>query len=273
MRKSKVALHRFYYKSFRMNVFLFTICGTFLIAGCTISADTPKNKVAEWYPCVEANNEFRIFACSSDTSYRFSTRASYTLFYIGKKESVIHPNPFFRSSLDSIDYMMIAFQSTGITHSSREKPKFEYSKNARYNPKNAAHVVGRNAYDKYAYSLTALRIFVDTTQMVNSCYPVFVTNQWIDTVILCTGDYLPFWLEAKNKNGDWQPLQERHFYGCGTGLKTFILPPKEIVLSFLRKPQGRFNTKIRLTNGFIQSNSIQASIADDWLTALPAYDR
>lgn len=111
---------------------------------------------------------------------------------------------------------------------------------------------------------TKLQIFVDTSRNIifrqyeigtdklskpYSFYPVFLKNMEKDTLILAYGYSKPeiaLFLEAKNKNGEWKPLQEAISFWCGTGLNQYALLPNHIAVSGVKIFKGNFKTELRL---------------------------
>ena len=238
--------------------------GLLLLGACSEKNELYNDPETEWFPCVVAEKNHVCWMKHKAGFLNHADMADYEIHYIGKKQSVIHSDPFFRFTLDSLDYLRLLLPG--------ESGEVTERKNDRFNKNNAAHAIEHFAEDKYIYSMFAFQIRIDTSQLIADSYPVIMINQWDDTVKICLGNFLPVWLEAKNKHGQWHPLENRHFYGCGTGLKTMILPPKEIVLSFLKKPHGNFKTEVRLTTGFVHSNSIHAMIQEKSLQQLPSYE-
>jgi hypothetical protein len=56
-------------------------------------------------------------------------------------------------------------------------------------------------------------------------------------------------LEAKDSTGNWRPIEEPYVYMCGNGVGTIILPPTEVVLSFVPITNGNYLTQLRLVFG------------------------
>lgn len=119
-----------------------------------------------------------------------------------------------------------------------------------------------------------LLIRVDTTQIIRNidfteiqnstfafqAYPVYVINQSRDTAIVGFGSYISLIMEARDTIGKWKPIEHDHYFFCGTGLPTIILPPKQIVLTSATIQQGDFPTDLRLRMGPNVSNSFKGSI-------------
>lgn len=96
--------------------------------------------------------------------------------------------------------------------------------------------------------------------------PIFIKNISNDTLIIGYAEYLPIIIEAKNRNGEWRPIQERMRFMCGNGIVDFYCPPNNIVISAMQKYGGNFKTKLRLkyesfaTKSSIFSNEINGEI-------------
>ena len=112
-------------------------------------------------------------------------------------------------------------------------------------------------------SKKTLEIFVDTSRIIGIpmgmyeyskvekrnnkiANPIFIKNISKDTLNIGYAEYLPIIIEAKNRNGDWQPIQERMRFMCGTDIFNFYCPPNNIVISAMQKYSGNFKTTLRL---------------------------
>lgn len=112
-------------------------------------------------------------------------------------------------------------------------------------------------------SKKSLEIFVDTSRIIGIpmrlyqyskvekrnnkiANPIFIKNKSKDTLNIGYAEYLPIIIEAKNRNGEWRPIQERMRFMCGTGISDFYCPPNNIVISAMQKYSGNFKTKLRL---------------------------
>jgi hypothetical protein len=67
-------------------------------------------------------------------------------------------------------------------------------------------------------------------------------------------------MEAKDRSGIWQPVEERYMYACGNGINTVILPPSEIVLTSAVIYDGNFETDLRLNFMGAYSNMFRGKI-------------
>ncbi len=115
-----------------------------------------------------------------------------------------------------------------------------------------------------------INIRIDTIQIISNndfekSYPVIIKNVSNFTLIIGHGEHIPFITEAKDKEGEWKPLQYQYLHRCGNNLKRLILPPNEIVLTSEVVYSGKFETKLRLRmgknlseefNGFINETQI-----------------
>lgn len=119
-------------------------------------------------------------------------------------------------------------------------------------------------FKKYKFpKQNALEIVIDTTRIIGIpmglyeysriekrndkiANPIFIKNMTNDTLIMGYAEYLPIIIEAKNRRGEWQPIQERMTFMCGNGIVEFYCPPKNIVISAMPKYAGNFKTKLRL---------------------------
>lgn len=133
----------------------------------------------------------------------------------------------------------------------------------------------------YSNSIT---IFVDTTKKIGTtlnvfeyldtekrnnkiAYPIFIKNKTKDTLTIGYGDIIPLIIEAKDNNQIWKPIQRKIHFECGTGIMSFILPPNNCVISFMKLYSGNFKTKLRLKYEYkdisIYSNEIDGIINSD----------
>lgn len=109
-----------------------------------------------------------------------------------------------------------------------------------------------------------LSIQIDTNQLIESqgqfAYPILISNTSEDTVYVGSGDHIPIRIEAKNRAGEWMPIEKEFFYFCGTGLDGIILPPNEILISSVVKYKGSFNTSMRIRMYNLLSKPFAGSI-------------
>lgn len=164
-------------------------------------------------------------------SYWTST-SHFEFFYIGKlKDSILLEN--------------ISFSPQPPPNPSGKKSAF-----IETNTSSNAYDRFRRRHNSYDYSLDSLiEIQVNTSIVISKSYPVLLRNLNKDTVAIGYGDYIPLLLEAKDSLGNWKPIQVPYRYGCGTGLETIILPPKEIVITLLPIFNGNYKTQLRVTHG------------------------
>jgi len=111
---------------------------------------------------------------------------------------------------------------------------------------------------------TELFIEIDTTQIINNdgrkAFPVLIQNKSIDTIYIGYGSQIPIITEAKTKNKQWKPIEERYVYMCGNGLHSIILPPNEVVLTSELIYSGNFKTKLRIKMGNNYSEEFNGAI-------------
>lgn len=109
----------------------------------------------------------------------------------------------------------------------------------------------------------SLEIFIDTSRIIGipmgmyeysntgkrnnkMAHPIFIKNISKDTLIVGYAEYFPMIIEAKNRNGQWLPIQKRMTFMCGNGIVDFYCPPNNIIISSMPKYSGNFKTKLRL---------------------------
>jgi hypothetical protein len=141
--------------------------------------------------------------------------------------------------------------------------------------KNYKTVEKNQTFKKYKFPIqNSLEIFIDTTRIIGIpmglyeyskiekrndkiANPIFIKNISKDTLTIGYAEYLPIIIEAKNRNGEWQPIQERMRFACGNGIVNFYCPPNNIVISAMQKYSGNFKTKLRLKyESFVSKSSI-----------------
>ena len=100
---------------------------------------------------------------------------------------------------------------------------------------------------------TIMPIIIDTTQILEvnnrKSFPILIQNNTKDSVLIGYGDRIPLITEALNQNGEWQAIEERYVYMCGTGLNSIILPPNELLISSIFIYSGDLPTKLRVKMG------------------------
>lgn len=91
-------------------------------------------------------------------------------------------------------------------------------------------------------------------------HPVFLQNISPDTLVVGYGEFLPFYLEVMDYQGEWKTIEEPFLYMCGNGLNNLILPPNEIAITPVPVFNGNFRTKFRMRLEDTYSNEFTASI-------------
>lgn len=114
-----------------------------------------------------------------------------------------------------------------------------------------------------------LKIVVDTTQIVyklsegdsaSKSHPIFIYNSSYKNYIVGLGTILYMHLEAKNRKGEWKPIEKQWGYFCGTGIFTHVLKPNNICVSSVYKYSGNFKTKLRLKHLGNYSNEFEGYV-------------
>ncbi|WP_452601144.1 hypothetical protein [Pontimicrobium sp. MEBiC06410] len=127
-----------------------------------------------------------------------------------------------------------------------------------------AYIVDIDNYEK-----EGLKIVVDTTQIIyklsegdsaSKSHPVFIYNSSYKNYIVGLGTILYMHLEAKNRKGEWKPIEKQWGYFCGTGIYTHILKPNNICVSSVYKYSGNFKTKLRLKHLGNYSNEFEGYV-------------
>ena len=105
-----------------------------------------------------------------------------------------------------------------------------------------------------------VEIRIDTAKKINHSFPILLTNYAKDTIAIGYGDILPLIMEAKDSTGLWKPIEEAFVYMCGNGVGTIILPPNEVVLSYVPITNGNYSTELRIVFGENHSEPFKGNI-------------
>jgi len=140
------------------------------------------------------------------------------------------------------------------------------------------YVIEKGEYDDYFLDWMSFRdykgwdsgdsvkfdIQIDTIQVISNkgrkAYPVLIQNLHSDTVYIGYGSHIPLITEALNEKGNWQPIEHQYVYICGVGLRSFILPPKQYVITSVLVYTGEYKTKLRIKYGNNYSGVYTGSI-------------
>ncbi|UTX46733.1 hypothetical protein [Chryseobacterium sp. MA9] len=96
-------------------------------------------------------------------------------------------------------------------------------------------------------------------------FPVTIYNMEGKERVIGFGNNVILELEALDKNYQWKKIYNFRKYTCGTGIKFFVLKPKEIATVFEPRLSGNFKTKFRYRLGNILSNEFDGNINDHYL--------
>lgn len=124
----------------------------------------------------------------------------------------------------------------------------------------------------YKFKNQPLKIIVDTTQLIRprvnihhysgDAYPVYIINQSNHWVIQEIDLFFPIIMEAKNKEGEWGPIEYK-IENNQLGL-FHSLPPSSYFVTSAWKYKGNFQTKFRLKfkqqGNFTYSNEFSGSM-------------
>lgn len=96
-------------------------------------------------------------------------------------------------------------------------------------------------------------------------FPVTIYNMEEKERIIGFGNNVILELEGLDKNHQWKKIYDFRRYMCGTGIKFFVLKPKEIATVFEPRLSGNFKTKFRYRLGNILSNEFDGSINEHYI--------
>ena len=82
-------------------------------------------------------------------------------------------------------------------------------------------------------------------------YPLLIYNPSKSPVNIqkSTDSELLMILEAKDKEGEWKPIEyvyQRGGFVCGTGHTNYVLPPESFMVATFKRYQGSFRTQLRV---------------------------
>ncbi|WP_142723787.1 hypothetical protein [Chryseobacterium sp. ON_d1] len=95
-------------------------------------------------------------------------------------------------------------------------------------------------------------------------FPVTIFNMEEKERLIGFGNNVILELEGLDQNHQWKKIYGFRKYTCGTGIKFFVLKPKEIATVFEPRLSGNFKTKFRYRLGNILSNEFDGSIDDKY---------
>ncbi|NOQ76135.1 MAG: hypothetical protein GQ574_29310 [Crocinitomix sp.] len=241
-------------------IILFISCS--FIWSCTDKPQIPESVKPESFPVVINS----VDCCEDPIEKEYLSYSRYTLLYIGSPSDSINVN--WRLSgefggpppteIDPIDPIDPEFKRKG-------RPLSKYS----------AYDLLRDGYYENIIpaGMLDLKIRIDTSQLINYMfgqYPVFITNNSLDTAIIASRNEIPAIMEAIDESGKWRAIEEP-LIGCGTGVTHIILPPNEMVLSGAPIFKGEFKTAFRIRIGDNVSNIFFGSINPNQFES--AYDK
>jgi len=237
------------------NIFYILFLGS--IIACTPSnentyTDNNSNEIIkeERFPIILDTLDLNIldFLKNDTINTTWLSTGEYEFLYIGSPKDTIYIDHF------------LSFRTPPPRMPNSEKEKYELPK---YENKFGNHYIEWDAPISFNSVKDAkIEIKINTDTIVNNSYPVIVTNQDLDTIMIGYGNYMPIIMEALDSSGTWKAIEERLIYGCGNGVGTIILPPNEIVLTAAPIFEGVYSTKFRLRfyKTDIYSNTFQGKI-------------
>lgn len=106
--------------------------------------------------------------------------------------------------------------------------------------------IGIIKWHSIPYPISEKHLEKEFVPCILKSYPVIISNTTNDTLAIGFGKFLDLYLEAKNKDGQWNPIQKIFGYSCGTGVTTFFLPQNNIAVTACPIQLGSFKTKLRV---------------------------
>jgi len=81
----------------------------------------------------------------------------------------------------------------------------------------------------------------------HKAFPVFIYNDSDSIFSVGSHNAVGYLIrEAKNRQGQWAPLESPTRYYCGTNKRDLVLEPKQVLIAKLIRHQGAYKTECRL---------------------------
>ncbi|CAI2766883.1 hypothetical protein [Flavobacterium collinsii] len=202
----------------------------------------PKSEPVTVFPTIVNPLNLKYESFFDEENPTWISTANYNFNYIGKLKDSI--------SL-GVEYFSIA------EFPKNRKKDSEIEKRQR---RNAEYYIEWDKKNRYSFMQEQKVEIQICSKKINNFHTALLRNRTKDTIPIGFGDRIPLILEAKNKLGKWEPIQERFVYMCGNGVGTIILPPKEIAITLVPNFKGNYKTQLRLSMGSNKSNAIWGNI-------------
>lgn len=208
-----------------------------ILSGCRKETKTinPKIEKPTVFPVITNPMNLKYECIFDEENPSWLSTADYNFNYIGKLKDTI--------SLGKINFETLHFIN----------PK-KGSKSEKLIRPNAEYYIEWDKENRYTFMKEQKIEIQISSKKMNNFYPAMLRNRTKDTIPIGYGSIIPLILEAKNKNGKWEPIQEKFVYMCGNGVGTIILPPNEIALTLVPIFKGNYKTQLRLSMGSNKSN-------------------
>jgi len=199
--------------------------------------------------------------------------ANYLPLYFGKLDDTLFVNYFIKNIPPPPDPYLVYQDSNGNTIT-KKYDKFKDHRNDYYWDRHDEYFPLHSSEILALWDSIPIDIHIDTTQTIRNidfsasqdstyafmAYPVVLSNNTDKKIRLGYGPHIELILEAKDKKGQWNPIERDYTYFCGTGLPVVVLPAGESVITSVKMYQGDFKTDLRLRTGNSLSETFQGSI-------------
>ncbi|WP_428232114.1 hypothetical protein [Flavobacterium sp.] len=202
----------------------------------------PKSEPLTVFPTIVNPLNLKYESLFDEESPTWISTANYNFNYIGKLKDSI--------SLEIESFSIAEFQENRKKCSKIEKRQLP----------NAEYYIEWDKKNRYSFMQEQKVEIQISSKKINNFYIALLRNRTKDTIPIGFGDRIPLILEAKNRLGKWEPIQERFVYMCGNGVGTIILPPTEIAITLVPNFKGNYKTQLRLSMGINKSNAIFGNI-------------
>lgn len=207
-----------------------------LLLACTAKKEIEgKNPEKFIFPVVIDTSDF-----DASHSYQFDrdctwlSTSNYRLMYIGKPKDTIYAHYYY------------SFGPIDLPPGSELN---EFNTKKQSSPLDGYYLEWLDEREYLSWEQADIEIQIDTKRKLNGSYPVLLLNKEKDTILISYGTHLPLIMEAKNKKGEWKPIEGRFTYMCGNGVESLILPSNEILITSAPIFKGDFETELRLVVG------------------------
>jgi hypothetical protein len=178
--------------------------------------------------------------------------ASYKPLYFGKEQDSIYIDYFIVPPLvlppppnDTTDYIRIF----NLQKNQKYVSYYTLAHNNRINSWDDSTSLFNISVDTSTSILSQSYIRSDNTFVGRKAYPVIIKNLSSDTVKVGLENYIYLKLSYKKAENQWVFLEKDYIFGCGTGLRSILLPKNEIIITSVPVYEGDTKVLFRISLG------------------------